>query len=262
MRNLGLQVIKLISLIRHYKLFPGIQIFLNLLFSRTPHFVISSKSFANKIYLRKDQSDPYIFEQIFCEQQYSLGELTEQKALTEDKVKWIIDAGANIGLAAIYFSEKFPNATIISIEPNTENFALLQKNTLNYNNVICLNAALWYKNEDLHISNMEENSAGFMIESNTDTVDEVIKSVTISQLIDQYNIEQVSILKIDIEGSEKELFENGSAAWLPKCNCVITELHDWLKPGTSQVFFREMSNYDWITYVKGENIFCIKNELK
>ncbi len=262
MRNFGLQVIKLVSLIRYYKLLPGIKIFLDLLLSTKQHLVINSKAFANKIYLRKDQSDPFIFEQIFCEQQYNLGELTEDKALTEDKVKWIIDAGANIGLAAIYFSEKYPNATIISIEPNKGNFALLQKNTLNYKNVICLNAALWHKDEDLHISNMDEKSAGFMIESKTDSVVDIIKSVTISQLLDQYNIDEVSILKIDIEGSEKELYENGSSAWLPKCNCVITELHDWLKPGTSQVFFREMSNYNWVTYVKGENIFCIQSKLK
>jgi FkbM family methyltransferase len=238
------------------------KIFLHLLFSTKQHLVINSKTFANKIYLRKDQSDPFIFEQIFCEQQYNLAELTDYKVLSENKVKWIIDAGANIGLAAIYFSEKYPNARIISIEPNVENFALLQKNTTNYKNVICLNAALWYQNEDLHISNMDEKSAGFMIESKTDSVVEIIKSVTITQLIDQYNIEEISILKIDIEGSEKELFENGSSAWLPKCHCVITELHDWLKPGTSQVFFREMSNYNWITYVKGENIFCLKPELK
>ena len=73
-------------------------------------------------------------------------------------------------------------------------------------------------------------------------------------------MDEISLFKIDIEGSEKELFEFGSTAWLPKCDTIITELHDWLKQGTSKVFFKIMGDYDWTTYVKGENIICIKNK--
>jgi FkbM family methyltransferase len=252
LRNIGLQVIKLISLIRYYQFSAGLKIFLDLVFAKKNHYIISSKVFANRIYLRKDQSDPFIFEQIFCEQQYNFGHPAPEG------VKWIIDAGANIGLAAIYFSQKFPNAQIISIEPNKENFDLLQKNTVNYKNVVCLNAALWYQKENLHISNKEEKSAGYMIQSNRDTPGEIIQSITMDQLIESYRMNEVSLVKIDIEGSEKELFQYGSSSWLLKCKCIITELHDWLKPGTSQVFFREMAHYDWITYVKGENIICLR----
>ena len=252
MRNLGIQVIKLISLIRFYKLREGIKIFVGLLFSRNNVYLIRSRVFANNIQLRKDQSDPFIFEQIFCEQQYNFNHPAP------NEVKWIIDAGANIGLAAIYFSAKFPNAQIISIEPNKENFELLKLNTINYKNIHCLHAALWYRNEKLDISNKDELSAGFMIEPNIDASKDLIQAITINQIIEEYKLNEISILKLDIEGSEKEIFHNNSNTWLPKCKCVITELHDWLKPGTSSVFFKEMSNFDWVTYVKGENIICLK----
>ena len=255
MRNLGLQVIKLISLIRYYKVFEGTKMFLSLLSSKNNYYIINSKVFANKIYLRKEQSDPSIFEQVFSEQQYNFEHPDPRQ------VKWIIDAGANIGLSAIYFSGKFPNASVISIEPNKENFKLLQKNTRNYKNVTCINAALWYQKEQLDISNKEEKSAGYMIQSSLDKTGDFIESVTINELTERYNIEEISILKIDIEGSEKEVFQYNISPWLDNCTCVIAELHDWLKPGTSQVFFKAMSNFDWVTYVKGENIICLKKTL-
>lgn len=252
MRSLGIRTIWLISLIRYFGLVKGSTIFIDLIFSRKGIYKVSSKAFRNPIYLRKDQSDIYIFEQIFIEQQYQFPHPNP------NSVKWIIDAGANIGLAAIYFSMKFPNATIISIEPDKDNFALLQKNTSAYQNIQCLQAGLWYKHELIFISNKKEKSAGFVIEAGQNSGDEQLSTVTIPQLVEQYNMQHADIVKLDIEGSEKDLFQNNAEEWINKSDCIIVELHDWIKKGTSTAFFKEMSKYDWKTFVKGENIICLK----
>ena len=141
-------------------------------------------------------------------------------------------------------------------------FELLKKNTLKYPGIIPINAALWYKKEMLDISNKEEFSAGYMMtpsQNINNASGPLIEAVTVTELIEKYNIEQISILKIDIEGSEKEVFQFDADKWIEKTAVIITELHDWLKPGTSQVYFNTMSAFDWVTYVKGENIICIKN---
>ena len=253
MRKLGLQTIAFINLVRYFGFLNGAGIFLGRLFPKNNFYVIKNKTFNNPLYLRKDQSDPYIFDQVFVEQQYNFdyGD--------SDKIKWIIDAGANIGLAAIFFSRKYPNAKIISIEPDKNNFELLKKNTVNYPQVHPIHAALWYKEEKLDISNKEEKSAGYMIEAAVSETENLISSTTLSQIVSQFNMDEISILKLDIEGSEKEVFQHNSSDWLPKCGVVITELHDWMKAGTSKVFFTEMARYEWNTYVKGENIICIKS---
>lgn len=252
MRAFGLQIIKLISLIRYYQLKNGLKIFFDFLFAGGPVIKISSPVFKNDIWLRKDQSDPYIFDQVFTEQQY------EFPHKDPNAVEWIIDAGANIGLAAIYFSQKFPKARILSIEPDLNNFQLLKKNTVGYPNVVHIHGALWHNNEKLKIFNTDEKSAGYVMGPAGETNDGYVQAYTVGGLISQYKIQRLSILKIDIEGSEKEVFEFGSETWLPDTDCIITELHDNLKPGTSQVFFREMGKYDWITFLKGENIICFK----
>lgn len=247
-------MIKLISLIRYYQLVEGIKIFTNLLLSKKGFYVVKSKVFKNDIFLRTDQSDPFIFEQVFCEQQYNYGHLLKNKK------GWIIDAGANVGMAAIYFSNLYPDAKIICLEPDGDNFNLLKKNTKNYSNITTLHAALWHKSEILNITNKSEKSAGYMIGSANGNTSDQIKSKTVIELMEEFKMNDIALFKIDIEGSEKELFEYGAQAWLPKCDTIITELHDWLKQGTSQVFFKVMADYDWMTYVKGENIVCIKKQ--
>lgn len=257
MRKIGLSIIKLISLIRYYKLLRGVKIYLDSIIVINGNTIIKNKLFRNKLYLREKQSDPYIFEQVFSEQQYNFHHPRP------NEVEWIIDAGANIGLAAIYFTTKYPNAKIISIEPNENNFQQLKKNTINYDNIICIQGALWHKEEMLRIANSEELSAGFIMEpkSNLETDNNLIPSKTINQLMEDFGIKKISILKLDIEGSEREIFEFNYYPWIEKTECIISELHDWIKPGTSQVFFKTMSNFDWVTYIKGENIICIKKQL-
>ena len=252
LRAFGLQVIKLISLIRYYKLKNGLKIFFDFLFAGGSVIKIKNPVFRNEIWLRKDQSDPYIFDQVFTEQQY------EFPHNDINSVKWIIDAGANIGMAAIYFSQKFPNARILSIEPDLNNFQLLKKNTIGYPNVIHIHGALWHRDEKLKIFNTDEKSAGYVMGPAGEINDGFVQAYTVAGLISAYQIPRLSILKIDIEGSEKEVFESGSELWLRVTDCIITELHDNLKPGTSQVFFREMGKYNWLTYLKGENIICLK----
>jgi len=76
--------------------------------------------------------------------------------------------------------------------------------------------------------------------------------------MEKYSLREIDMLKIDIEGAEKYLFQNNPHEWLSKVKCLIIELHDNLQPGTSQAFFREMAKYDWFTFIKGENIFCLR----
>lgn len=62
-------------------------------------------------------------------------------------------------------------------------------------------------------------------------------------------------IKMDIEGSEKEVLEAPDAAeWLDSCNMLVIELHDRMKPGTSASLFRMVSGRQFDFDVKGENL--------
>jgi len=71
-------------------------------------------------FLRLKTTDLPTFDQVFFYKEYDFD--------TAKSPNIIIDAGANIGLAAIYFANRYPNAKIIALEPEQSNFRILKEN--------------------------------------------------------------------------------------------------------------------------------------
>jgi hypothetical protein len=57
--------------------------------------------------------------------------------------RFIIDAGANVGMSTLFYAMKFPTAMIVAIEPEPNNFAMLKRNCAGLSNIKCVEAALW-----------------------------------------------------------------------------------------------------------------------
>jgi FkbM family methyltransferase len=175
---------------------------------------------------------------------------------------WIIDAGANIGLRTIWFANIFPEANIIAIEPEKTNFNLLQRNTAFYPNVRCVQAGLWKNNAYLKIRNPSDEPWAFIIDEltdnkicNNDDIHTYIHGITVEHIMKEYAIDNIDVLKIDIEGSEKEVFEN-STQWINSVSVFFIELHDRMKRGCAQSFFNAIGHFDYefLPEIHGDNI--------
>src|SRR6266404_2057395 len=70
---------------------------------------------------RPGTSDLFMFKQIFVEREYSCLD-----ALTAADL--IVDCGANVGYSSAYFLSRFPEARLVAVEPEAENFAILKQN--------------------------------------------------------------------------------------------------------------------------------------
>ena len=207
--------------------------------------------------MRPNTSDVSTFRPIFVHKGYDIQ--------LDFNPKTIIDAGANIGLAAVYFADRYPDATIISIEPEKSNYHLLEKNTADYKSLIGINKALSnIPNQVINIVDKGLGKWGFVTEFNDtgqkDNVIDTIKTTSIDEIMNENSIEIIDILKIDIEGAEKNLFESNFEQWLPKTRCLIIELHDGMNKGASKVFFKAISNYDFSYFQRGENLVFINND--
>ncbi len=175
----------------------------------------------------------------------------------------IIDAGANIGLRSIQFANKFRDAKIIAIEPDRSNFELLMRNTSVYPQITCLHGGLWNKETYLQITNPTGESWAFTVEEvppddpRTQTeAGQLVKSFSISGLMSTFQWTEIDLLKVDIEGSEKELFESNAEMWMNSVKAYMIEFHDRMKKGCAQSFFKALYETDkeYRLAMNGENI--------
>jgi len=78
---------------------------------------------------------------------------------------------------------------------------------------------------------------------------------TVDDLLAEFSLPHIDILKLDIESAEKQLFSENYMSWLSKTRIILIELHDWMEPGCSRSFFTAINeafpNYSF--YQVGEN---------
>jgi FkbM family methyltransferase len=187
-----------------------------------------------KASLRRYSSDFMVFDQILNQQEYQPLVHYVKKYNSETSILSIVDAGANIGLTALYLKVFFQDAIVYCIEPDLSNYKTLCKN-LKLNHVDhhkTIRAAVWHRNEMVSLSNNFRDGKDWSISvensgEGSDSVNKV-KGVTIAELMMQNNLTRIDILKIDIEGAERYLFSSIQTAesFLPFTKYLAMEIHE------------------------------------
>lgn len=193
---------------------------------------------AAPIYIRENTLDRYVFEEIFIRNQYwikreDLLKFKTLRNICQKEPGVIFDLGANIGLAAVYFAICYPNSRIYSIEPDRENYDLMLKNIQAYGNITPVLGAVWDRVDSVHISNRDSittrsgkmNKACYTVENGTKEGEEDIAGCPIGELMRRFGTETIDICKIDIQGTEKRIFQ-GDTTWLAHTNYLFVEVHD------------------------------------
>lgn len=211
-------------------------------------------SFSSPFYIRLNTSDIKVFQHVVQEDEYYV--------TLRQHPKIIIDAGANIGLTSIVFANRYPQARIFAIEPEQSNFALLCKNAAPYTNIVPIQAALWNLNTDITLVDPGLDKWGFQVSNCCDTSTsrrEYIKAITLDSLLANQHIETIDILKIDIEGAEKEVFDS-SESWIGKVNIIIVELHDRIKDGCRESLERATTDFSYRRNISDCNLLLAREE--
>lgn len=218
-------------------------------------FVANYPNFGVTIKLRKrPSSDLNVFAQIYQYHEYKPLVAFFKKHFPNDKNLTIIDAGSNIGLTSIYLSKDFPDSNFIVIEPDSSNFASLTYN-LERNgikNALKIKGGLWSKNTNLKIVNdfRDKNDWSIRVEETNEEAD--LKAFSISYLMKENKLEVIDILKIDIEGSEKEVFTGLDAdiSFMSKTKCIAIEIHDEFD--CRDTIYKILKEYNFDFFESGE----------
>lgn len=234
---------RLIQMIVRLGVIKFTEIMIKNIFSKSTFFVRFS---GIPLHFRKNSSDLEVFRQIFVKREY------QNCNLNGDLPKIIVDAGCNNGFSMAYFKSKFPDATIIGVEPEKYNYLMAQKNTASFRSIFLENKALWYETSTVQLHDAGRGDYAFSIVRHGE-VRSTVDTITVDEIINKYHLNQIDILKIDIEGAEKDIFRSGDNGWLSKVRCIIIELHDRIDEGCSEAFFKALRPYTFSVSVSGEN---------
>lgn len=175
-------------------------------------------------------------------------------------VKAIIDGGSYIGISALALANMFPGGRIFAIEPDPENYDLLVRNTADAPNIIPINGALVAESGRVTLFDPQNGEWAFSTLSEVGGVKRAeIPGLSVADLMKEFELDRVDVLKLDVEGAEKAILEN-SNDWIESVAVIYAELHERLVPGTSRAFFRATEGFEDVPS-KGEKVCTINRKL-
>jgi FkbM family methyltransferase len=224
--------------VSYYKSFgaKGALAFLSHRFAGRPREIEArTKGMESPVHVRVGTSDAWLYREILLRGQYALD--------IPFTPRTIVDAGGNIGLASIYYARRYPLARVISVEAEASNFEILRRNVSPFANIVPVHAALWKQDGFISVSGRDNatngrDKWGFITHEGGGAR---VRAVTMPTLMREHNIASIDLLKVDIEGSEKELFE--SCDWADRVQALAIELHDHFRPGCSAAVNAAMSEF-------------------
>lgn len=200
------------------------------------------------IFARPETSDLAAFEHVFGGA-YAL-DLPRQPRL-------ILDLGANVGYASVYFALRWTTARVLAVEPEPSNVAVLRRNAASLPRVEVVEAAVWPRPGRVVLEDVGKGFWGMRVRDAGDGRD--VPAVTIPELLARADADWADLVKIDIEGSELDLFSE-ETDWIANVGALALELHDRFRPGCrdavdqaiarSGVRFREFHHGEDVVFVR------------
>ena len=141
--------------------------------------------------------------------------------------KYVMDLGANIGLATRYFADALPGSSIFAVEPDARNFAMLQRNTATLalkGRCRTLRAAAWNCSGEVNLREAEGVNAFDSMSVGEGPEGAPVQAYSVDELIARSGFPQVDLLKVDVEGAEVQLFESADR-WIERVQMIAVEFH-------------------------------------
>lgn len=215
---------------------------------------VHPKTMKSRISVRTNRSsDASVFDQIFVEKDLSF------LPRVSGPVRVILDLGANIGCTSALFLSRFPEAFVLAVEPDPETARMCRKNLAPFgtdrSKVVC--GAVWSSTCNLVLARDEfgdhrEWACKVRPAAAGEKAD--VSAYSISDLLKMCPANKIDLLKVDIEGSEKELFAVQTESWLPLVRNLCIEIHG---KECERVVFAALGDYKFERMNSGEKVVLL-----
>jgi FkbM family methyltransferase len=140
------------------------------------------------------QTLQHLYREIFARQYYYFRSTNETPV--------ILDCGANVGMASLYFKWLYPKSRVLAFEPDPATFKLLQRNlSRNHLDVEAHNYALWDENRMLEFY-IDSTHPGSLLMSSDPSRSRAEPIKVPARKLSEFIDGPVDFLKLDVEGAE------------------------------------------------------------
>ncbi len=214
---------------------------------------ISTGFLKHPFWLRERGTDMGVFQQVLIEEEY--------KIPVKQDAKTIIDGGANIGMTSIYLANKYPDAQIISIEAGADNFEILKQNVAAYKNITPIYGAVWGRETNLKFVDTGRGSNLYQVHESDEVSEGSLKAYTVEGIRTQMGWDTIDILKLDVEGAEKSIFETKPEEWITKTKLIMVETHDRYIKDSAKSIWKAIDPYNFSFDFRKETAMLVNEDL-
>ena len=176
--------------------------------------------------LRPNGIDRNTMADVFAERLYELSVTGVQR---------VLDLGANIGMATLFFAARFPDAEFACVEPSPGNCSVLREAIrLNGIRATVFEGAVGVMpgEADLDVGHAPDQFSLTPYQSTGRKIR--VRQFAVPEILSTLGWDTVDLMKIDIEGYEKTLFRDGKH-WLPRVKLIVGEAHGHVNYGINEV---------------------------
>ena len=132
-----------------------------------------------------------------------------------------------MGYTAVDLALRYPSARVLAVEPEPSNAALLRRNVASLALVEAIEGAVWPRSGRVTPVDVGKGKWGHRI---VEDPRGRVRAYTVPELLGWAGVDDADLVKVDIEGSELELFSENTE-WLAGTRALAIELHDRFRPG-------------------------------
>ena len=205
---------------------------------------------------------PIVLE-MYYDNVYRIGEFYQPKP-----GEVVVDVGAHVGLFTLRLLEVEPRCRVVAIEPSPENFACLQTNLEPVRNKVHLHnlgvGADFGKVKMMDLPTNRSFDARTMPADDRDVT--AVDRVPLFHLFQLAGTDQLSLVKMDIEGGEYDTFSNVDPSLLKGIERLAMEYHDNYVPGTAAMLQKKLSPTHEVTVLPepgqlNGRLFAVRKDL-
>jgi FkbM family methyltransferase len=201
-----------------------------------PIRLVRYKALEQPVFVRLGSPDLWVLDELFTSDEY-------QAVLKADlgEVRQIVDLGSNAGISIRFWLSRWPDAKVIGVEPDDQNFEVCKLNAGQHRggrNVSLVRACVAGRERTVTLDRSHHESMYAMTDapapgagpgdgggSATQDGPDAIPALPLTKILDQCGaLPTIDLLKCDIEGAEREVFE-ACAPWIGRVRHMVLEVH-------------------------------------